>query len=137
METPIEEINQWIADYGDRALAIALTQLAVANGLIELANDEIALLKAQLEQQETREYNLTCRALDTTPEGRKFLAQLEQAKAALAELADSKRYDWDFYGIRFAMGDKYDENYVKPWDYAARILRAEGDCVRTLDNGAG
>ena len=49
---------------------------------------------------------------------------LEQAKAALAEFADSKKYDWDAYGIRFILGDKYEENYVKPWDYADRILKA-------------
>ena len=32
-------------------------------------------------KQEEREYNLTCRALDTTPEGREFLAKLTEAQA--------------------------------------------------------
>ena len=43
---------------------------------LEQAREEIEAMKA-------REYNLTCRALNTTPEGREFLAQLEQARTEL------------------------------------------------------
>ena len=47
------DIYHWIAEHGgsERAgLNFALAQLDAANDLIELANDEIILLKAQLKQ---------------------------------------------------------------------------------------
>ena len=87
---------------------------------------EITGLKAQLDQEKEQSKYLAS-LLDPDlvagmSEMEKTRDRLAMAKVALSEFADSQKYDWDFYGLRFVLGDTYDENYVKPWDYAALIL---------------
>jgi beta-phosphoglucomutase-like phosphatase (HAD superfamily) len=68
-----EEMKYWV-NYADR---------------LEKERDA---MQAKLDDMKDREYNLTCRALDTTPEGREFLGQLDalQAKLAIAVEAMKK-----------------------------------------------
>ena len=59
---------------------------------IERLNADVNRLTKIVDLQETREYNLTCRALDTTPDGREFLKKhAQEVERLTAENEKDKR----------------------------------------------
>lgn len=119
LEIVEDEPDGWtddkLAEMYDTAIMYAQTAHPTNNGRIitYLANrvtDLIEYIRGAAETRELREYNLTCRALDTTPEGREFLARLDRANAEIERLEiqwkDSLKIDKaDYAGLLAEIAD--------------------------------